>query len=692
VRVQRQRYRDQIWYLLIDSATGRQHRINDTAYQFIGRCNGERSVQQVWDSLLEQLGDNAPTQDEVVQVLTQLAQSELLQCEVTPDVEALFRQGTERRRRRRSAWLNPMAFRVPLYDPSRLLDRLRPCTKALFHRYAFALWLAFMLVSGLTAFSHWTALQSHAITALHTPRYLLLAWLCFPVIKTLHELGHALAVRHWGGQVHQAGITFLLLTPAPYVDASAATAFRHQRQRVIVSAAGILVELTLAAAALFVWLNVQPGTVRDVAFVTLFIGAVSTVLFNANPLVRFDGYYMLCDALDTPNLAMRSRAWWCALLQRRLIGVDHDGALLPAAGERKWLLLYAPASWLYRVLISITIVQWIGQISSLLGWLIGLTLLVAVVIKPVWSLMRDLLNAASRSPFARRARVTVFAVSCGLILLLFVVPLPLVTVAQGVVWLPEQSRVRVGTDGFVVRVLAQDGSRVERGQVLLELSDPELSVAREKLDSRLAGLYAEQYQAMLLDPVQAQDAAESIDRTRAELKRIDERIAQLQLRSQVAGRLVMPHQSDLTGRFVRQGAQLGYVLTSNDISVRAAVAEQDASLVRNDTRRIEVRFAEDLDKQVSARLTRDLPAATDLLPSAALSDRFGGAYVTDPEDKEALRTLQPITLIDITVPGKPLDRAGGRVWVRFDHGAQPLAAQWYRRLSQLLLQHFNPSD
>jgi len=692
VRVQRQKYRDQIWYLLIDGTSGRQHRLNDSAYQFVGRCDGERTVQQVWDSLLGQLGDQAPTQEEVISVMTQLAQSELLQCEITPDIEILFRHSTERTRRRRRAVLNPMAFRVPLYDPSQLLDRLQPYARRLFHPYALALWFLCVSGAGLLALSNWSALQAHAVMALQTPRYLMLAWLCFPFIKALHELGHAVAVRYWGGQVSQTGITLLMLTPAPYVDASAASAFRHRYQRVVVSAAGILVELALASIALFVWLNVQPGWVSDIAFVTVFIGAVSTVLFNANPLVRFDGYYVLSDAIDVPNLAARSRAWWGAFLQRRFGGADELSALAPAAGERKWLAFYAPASWLYRILISFVIVEWIGHLSALLGWVAAVVLLVVVVLNPARKLIVEWLSAATTSSAFRRTRYVAASMACALVLLICVAPFPLITVAQGVVWLPEQSRVRVETDGFVEKFLAKDGSHVERGQILATLSDPVLAVDREKLESRLAGLYAEQYQAMTLDPVQAQDVAENIERTLAELRRIEERISELQVRSPMRGRLVMARQTDLVGTFVKQGTLLGYVLTSNDIKVRTAVEEVNAALVRSETQDIEVRLVENPARRIKAHLVQDNPAVTSTLPSAALGDRFGGPYVTDPDDPDGLQTQQPIALIDVTVPGRALDRAGGRVWVRFHHGKQPLVAQWYRRLSQLFLQHFNPTS
>ena len=154
------------------------------------------------------------------------------------------------------------------------------------------------------------------------------------IIKGLHELGHALAVRRWGGEVLEAGFSLFVLVPTPYVDASASAAFAARHQRLVVAAAGIMVELAIAAAALVVWLNVQPGWARDLAFVTMFIASVSTLIFNANPLLRFDGYYMLCDALHLPNRD-KQQAWWMHGDLRMLGDRSATAHVEFAAGERR---------------------------------------------------------------------------------------------------------------------------------------------------------------------------------------------------------------------------------------------------------------------------------------------------------------------------------------------------------------------
>src|ERR1043166_1534345 len=207
---------------------------------------------------------------------------------------------------RRRPLANPLAFSLPPFDPPALLARGEPYALRLFHP-AVALACAVLVVAAaFGAALNWEALRAHAATHLATGYYLGLVWATYPVGKLLHELAHALAVRRWGGEVRQFGVTFLFFTPAPYMDASAAGAFSSRWRRAAVSLAGIGVELAIGAAALLAWLALERGVLSDVAFVLLAVCLGSSVLFNANPLLRFDGYHALCDLVDSPNLALRS--------------------------------------------------------------------------------------------------------------------------------------------------------------------------------------------------------------------------------------------------------------------------------------------------------------------------------------------------------------------------------------------------
>jgi len=692
VRVQRQQWRDQLWYHLIDGAGNRQFRVNGKAYQFIGRCNGQCSVQEVWDALLETLGDEALTQDEVINLMAQLDDHEMLKYETAPKAKTLVERRDRRAKKRHRALLNPFAFRVSLGDPSRFVRRLDRFGAVLLSPLMLWIWIAVMAVALALASSNWQTLVVTASRYMATPHFLFLAWVSFPVIKALHELGHALAVRRWGGDVHHWGITLLVLVPAPFVDASAAGAFRARYQRVVVSAAGIMIELSLAAIALAIWLNLQPGMVRDIAFVTMFIASVSTVVFNGNPLLPFDGYYVMCDVLDLPNLGPRSRAYWFERLrQLALLGARGGTSVEYAKGERKWLVMYAPLSLACRLFISSLIVLWVGSYSVLLGTLAAIFVLITVCLMPAWRLISSVLASAPAGTPRFRARAALAGVALAIGTVLFAVPFPSHTLARGVVWLPDQARVRAETDGFVAHILVKDGEQVEAGRLLLVLEDPDLLVEHDMMSRKLAGLRADHYSVLLTNPLQAENVVEEIVQIRNQLQRVEERIEHLNIRARMSGRLVVPRQDDLLGSMARRGDTLGYVLVSEQIRVRAALSERDAALVRESTRSISVRLADAPENAIRALLIRDVPAATHDLPSRALGDRGGGPYATDPADENGLRTIEPVVLSDLKLPEAILQRVGGRAWVRYSHGATPIADQCYRILRQLFLQHFNPA-
>jgi putative peptide zinc metalloprotease protein len=688
VRVERQIYRNQTWYLLRDSTSGRHHRVNELGYQFVGRLDGRLSVEQIWNLLAEELGERSPTQDEIVQTLVQLSELELIQPENNPEFADLFRRREERARKRWNSDVNPLAFKVRLFDPSYWLTRFADAARLLFSRAFLLVWGAVIVAALLATRSNWNVISAHAATDILTPRFLLLTWLCYPFIKLVHEFAHAFAVKVQGGEVREMGVRVLFLTPVPYVDASAANGFRNKWQRIVVSAAGIMAELFLAALALFLWISVENGLLKDIAFVTMFIGGVSTVLFNGNPLLRFDGYYALADLLDLPNLGQRSNAYWVYLAQRYLCRLRSANCPANTLSERLWFLGYGCGALIYRWLVSIWIVLWLSAKSvvlavALLGWF-----MFALVAKPVAAAAQFLVLAPQLARFRVRAIVTSVLLLAAITAAVFWLPLPSSTLAQGVVWLPEHARIRTQTEGFIKAILVRDGSAVRAGETLAVLDAPDLVARRSELAAKFESLEAQYQQALSTSPGEAAAAEQAREQANAELARIDQRLGALRIDSPADGTLVMPHQDDLNDSFVQRGTVLAHLMTDSSIEVRIAVAQSAAALVRDRHERIEVQLAERAGAALPARLLREVPAATNLLPTAALSERYGGSIATDPQDPDALRTLEPVFLFDIAIPTQRFQRAGARAWVRIDHGREPLATQWGRSLRRVVLRHF----
>ncbi|MDH3460572.1 MAG: PqqD family peptide modification chaperone, partial [Burkholderiaceae bacterium] len=690
VTVDRHSYRGEIWHVLKDPISGRQHRLNELGYAIVARLDGRLSVQEIWDLAVAEAGDAAPTQPEAIALLAQLHEGELIQTEAAPDVAEMFNSADRRKSRERKQRLNPLSMRVGLFDPTPWLNVLAPFAALILRRWAAWGWLALIIVTLTLLAPHTSELAAYGTQHLSTPRMLLILWLAYPVIKAIHEFAHALAVRVWGGDVHEMGVSLLVLMPVPYVDASSAAGFRERHRRVLVSLMGILAETTLAALAALVWLSVADGMLREAAFATMLIGGVSTLLFNGNPLLRFDAYYALADAIESPGLAPRSNAYWRHLLRRHLFGVANALPPAIAPGERRWLLGYGLAAGVYRVFVALLIVSWLVGLNLILGAMAALWFFTMMLARPAWKLLSYVKTAPELAERRGRAWAWGALAVVGPLALLFAMPLPDSTAADGVVWAPEQVQVRSEAEGFVERVYVRDGQQVAAGETIVQLSDPVLDTDLERVRARLRGLDVAYYNALFTVPAQANAVEQEIRRVQAERARVEARIASLSVRSAVAGRVAIAHAQDLPGLYLARGTLVAYVLAPAQASVRVVVTQADVARVQQRLGAIEVRLADAPATALRANLRAQTPAALRELPSAALGDRAGGTIVTDPTDPEGLRTLEPLFTFDLIVPQRALDRIGGRAWARFDHGSSPLAQQWLRRLQQLFIGALGP--
>jgi putative peptide zinc metalloprotease protein len=517
-----------------------------------------------------------------------------------------------------------------------------------------------------------------------------LLWLTFPFVKALHEFGHAFATKVWGGEVHEMGIMMLVLTPIPYVDASSASAFREKRKRVLVGGFGMIVELFVASLALFVWINAEPGTFRAILYNIVLIASVSTVLFNGNPLLRYDSYYILGDLLEIPNLGTRGMQYMSYLLQRYLFGVPDLEPPLSTSGERFWFVVYTVASFIYRIFIYAAIILFIAGKFFIVGMLMACWAVVTMIILPAGKSIKFLASSPKLGRKRTRAIVTSAVALAIVVALVTLVPVPLSTQAEGVVWIPEKSYVRAKTDGFVDRVVAKPGIQVKRGDPLIECSDPLLPAEIKVLESRLRELKTIFDTERISDRVKAEITREEIEQATAELNRARERDEELTIASPLNGKFLVPMAQDLPGRFVRRGELLGYVVDRSTISARVVVSQADVDFVRQRTLGVKVRLPETVSEILPAVLKREVPAATDQLPSRTLTQEGGGEIAIDPRDMLGVKAFKKIFLFDLEMPAQArVYNVGGRVYVRFDHGREPLIYRWYRGARQLFLRRFN---
>lgn len=689
-QIHRHEYRGELWYILKQPSSGQYHRFTPAAYHFIGLMDGARTIDEIWQLVSSQLGDDAPTQDETIQFLGQLHAANVLQSDVTPDGEELFQRYEKHQRTKwKQRLMTPLAIRFPLWDPETFLTKTMPAVRPLFGWIGFCLWLLAVSTALVLAGMHWPELTENVGDEIITLNNVLILWMVYPFVKALHELGHAYAVKVWGGEVHEMGIMLLVLMPIPYVEASSATAFQEKRKRIVVSAAGIMVELFLAALALAVWLNVEHGLVRAVAYNVMLIGGISTLFFNGNPLLRFDGYYIMADLIEMPNLASRSKKYLGYLSQRYLFGLKDNKSPAMAKGEKGWFLFYGIASFVYRMFIMFVIIFFIAGELFFLGVLLAIW---AVATQMIWPVVKYI-DFLFTSPQLRRNRMRAMAITgfgaTAILAWLFMLPAPFWTMTEGVVWLPEKAHLRAGSDGFVKRVLAPEGVIVEEGQPLIEGHDPILKTQVTVLEAHLKELDAKLTAQQFSDRARSEMVKMERESVMAELARAREQLESLIIHSPSKGLFVIANAADLPGQFITRGQAVGYVIEDGPTQVRAVVGQSDIGLVREYTRKVDVWLADKELMPVRAEIQREVPGGNNKLPSAVIGSDGGGSFAVNPQDPEKLQALERIFQFDLILPGlSGVEQKGSRVYVRFDHGYKPLAFQWYLQLRQLFLSRF----
>lgn len=691
-QIHRHDYRGRIWFILQDHATGRSHRLSPAAYRLVALMNGSRSVQQLWDLANEQLSDRAPTQDETIRLLGQLHAADAMICDATPDSRELFRrhQRHERMKVKQKIW-SPLAVRIPIWDPDRFLAATLPLVRPLFGWTGLLLWLVVVAIGVVLAVMHFGAITDNIFDRALTPRNLLVLWLVYPVVKALHELGHGYAVKIRGGEVHEIGIMLLVLIPVPYVDASAASGFRSKHQRMLVGGIGIMVELALASLALIVWLNAEVGPVHAIAYNVMLIGGVSTLLFNGNPLLRFDGYYVLADWLEIPNLGSRANKHLGYLAEKYAFGSTDAEPVTRLAWERFWFVAYGIAAFVYRLFIMFAIILYIGGKFLIVGVLLAIWAIVTQALVPISKGVKFLTTSHKlKTNRVRAAAVTTGALG-GLGLLLFVVPFPHRTIVDGVTWPSERSQIRVQTDGFVAGIPKGSRARATAGEPVLVAEDPFLLARAELLAAQIRGLRIQRTAMDRQDRVQAQLVAEEITAARAELARTKEQIAGLTVRAPRDGVVVLANEQDLPGRFLRKGALIGYVVDRTDaLTLRVMVNQDDVGLVRQDLVGVEVMPAGWDAAPAPATLVRETPGGTVRLPTPALGVLGGGTIPTDPRDAEGMRTLERYFEFELRLPEAEGEQfLGRRATVKLDHGFQPVGFQLWTALRQLFLRLYS---
>lgn len=379
------------------------------------------------------------------------------------------RVASSRRRRHWQLLSNPLAIRFRGFDPQPLLDRCYPGVRWLFSRAALCMYLLVVVSALLLIATHWDGFQMRApaMSTMLSADNLIAFAVAFACVKVLHELGHAFVCRHFGGECRELGILLLAFIPCLYCNVSDAWLLRNRWHRIAVSAAGIGVELVAASICTFLWWYSQPGLLNSVCFSVMFVASLGTVLINGNPLLRYDGYHILADLLDIPNLRQRATASWRRMFARWVFGVAETDDRYLIDGWRVPLALFGVTSSLYLWFVLIVILRFLDRGLEPLGLRpVAVALAFLVIGGRLMSVSVSAsrrVNAWSASGLLRPVRFSVGVVLVGGVLAgVLLTPLPHRVAAPGVVAIRDARSVYVTVAGQ----LSDERHRVRYGDVL----------------------------------------------------------------------------------------------------------------------------------------------------------------------------------------------------------------------------------
>lgn len=690
IEIHRHEYRGLIWYILEDTNSNRHQRFNSIAYQFIGLLDGKLSVQDIFALLDRQLGDYAPSQTDIIQLLGQMHQADLIQTEALVNTEELFeRQVRLQRSQRQQRVLNPLSQKLPLWDPEDFLNQHMPKVACLFSRAFGVIWLCLVGFALLQAGSNWPRISAHFEQNALAPYNFLLLFLLYPLLKILHELGHAFAMKLKGGEVHEMGINFLMFMPIPYVNVSNAGHLRNKYDRILISAAGILVEIFLAACGLLLFLSTEPGLIQDMGFNIMLTGGVSSLFFNGNPLLKYDGYYMLADALSIPNLYQRANQIWPYLFQHHLFGLKQVDSPASAPGEIFWFILYSLASFAYRLTLLWFVCVYLTEKFFVPGVMLALWMVGVQILQPLYKAVAFVTGSPSLGRRRNKALVTSLILAVTVFSLLGLVPVPAYTLTEGVVWLPDETQIKAEQDGFIGTLQVKSHQFVTAGSVVAYLHDDALEAKTKVARAKVAELELQYRAEKETNLVKAGIAKAELQVAKSELQHLNNKSQAMTIACAKTGRILLPDADDLPGRFVKHGELIGYILNDQPPTIRMAVTQDNIGQFRDKIVDIKVRLANDPHREYPARIIRLAPEATDTLPSPALATTGGGNIRVNSENPEDMRTLQKVFLVDLKFTPPPNLPIGTRAYVRINHGGEAVLTQIYRRVRQVFLRQFN---
>jgi putative peptide zinc metalloprotease protein len=565
-------------WILLDPVRNKFFSVGFELFQLLSLWNANRRVDRLVASVADRFG-RAPAPEEIDNALVLLDSCQLLAAPLAGGWSNLHRRATG------PSWLSSIIhgylfFRIPLARPELAIRALWPYISFLASRGVLIATAIIGLLGLYLVSRQWDAFIN-TFSYLFSVDGLVASFVALAIVKSIHECGHAIVAHRFGCRVPSAGLAFVVMVPRLYTDVSDVWRLSSRRSRVLVDAAGVIAELYVAAYALLLWVFIPDGPVRSAVFVLATTSWVMSLFLNLSPFTRFDGYYILSDLVGIENLQARAFAHFRWRLRRVLFALDEPPPEVVPAGMSRFLLVYAIATMVYRLVLYLGIAVLVYHFFiKAVGIILFCIEMAYFTLLPIWSEVR--IWWQERATLLRRRRTYITLAIFGLGLLAVCTPFSSQISAPALLMPQQYTHLHASEAGHLVWVAQPDDSPLSRGSALATIDSPEL-----ERDIRLAALQLDLAEKKLArigarDSLRTERVITESERRKfgSELVGLQERKEQLTIRLPFdAQRIVMDPEMQ-SGRWVGQGEEIAYAISGSAGVARGYVGEDDAGRLR----------------------------------------------------------------------------------------------------------------
>ncbi len=582
LRFEAQVHGDETCFVIHDETTSDYFQIGVPEYALISLLDGKTSLHQAVEEVAGRLAGDALTIRDAIRIAQWLVESGLATAVDEHgvrfhDADSWLKRSDSQAQQNVVASLNPLFLKIPLFNPQPLISAIAPWAGWLCSKTFAAVWLGVVLVAITLMLNRSTEILESTRQVFSPDAW---AWLLGTLValKLIHEFAHGLFCHRLGGQIRQAGIVLILLIPMPFVDVTSCWGFASRWKRIAVAAAGMYAEIFVAAVAAIMWSQSSDLVLKFHLFNVMLLGSITTVLFNANFLMRFDGYYILSDVVGIPNLYQKGQQFinglgGCWLLGDREPAPNEGGSLQ----QRTIIRSYGVAALVWRVLICISLTI----LATALFYGFGIALAIVAVAMwigaPLYRMVARWKDPAVETRISKHwiSFVTVpTATACGLTA--FFLPWPIQVSAPAIVEFDAAATVRADAAGFVTAVYVQNDQHVESGDVLMRLENRELT-------SRLQSLELEHKKSLIrsrsfhrdqdIAAYQAENAAR--DAIADQIDQLQQKLQSLTVVATTSGMVFSQDLRALRGQFVSAGSPILKIISAKQKRLRLSIGQDE---------------------------------------------------------------------------------------------------------------------